>query len=91
MKLRKVAYTLAEAVMRFWHSAEELLNSEGDCLSLDPEGIQQELDGSRQNGSNEVSEGKTRDSVIKVVINVSAASANFKIGLTNLFFKLRCI
>ncbi|XP_030454694.1 chromatin modification-related protein EAF1 B [Syzygium oleosum] len=65
MKLRKVAYTLAEAVMHFWHSAEELLNNEGECLSLDLGGIQQELDCSRQNGGNEVSEGKTGDSVVK--------------------------
>lgn len=91
MKLRKVAYTLAEAVMHFWHSAEELLNNEGECLSLDLGGIQQELDCSRQNGSNEVSEGKTGDSVVKVVIYFSAAPANFKICLTTLFFQLRCI
>lgn len=75
MKLRKVAYTLAEAVMCFWHSAEELLNSEGDYSNLDLEGVRQELDCSRQNGGNEVSEGKTRDSVIKGSSNELASGS----------------
>ncbi|XP_043805665.1 chromatin modification-related protein EAF1 B isoform X3 [Manihot esculenta] len=33
-KLKKVAYTLAEAVMQFWHSAEMLLNKDGQSSSL---------------------------------------------------------
>ncbi|XVF32192.1 hypothetical protein REPUB_Repub17cG0060900 [Reevesia pubescens] len=55
-KLKKVALTLANAVMDFWHSAKVLLNSKE--ASLGPKNCGHDLVGSRVN---EISENKTAE------------------------------
>lgn len=53
-KLKKVALTLAKAVMQFWHSAEMLLDN--DDLSVGSKGSRQDL--VRSTYANEASENK---------------------------------
>ncbi|EOX93924.1 Helicase/SANT-associated, putative isoform 4 [Theobroma cacao] len=58
-KLKRVALTLANAVMEFWHSAEVLLNSKDS--SLGPKKCDHDLVRSRVIEANEVSENKTAE------------------------------
>ena len=65
-KLKKVALTLANAVMEFWHSAGVLLNSKD--ASLGPKNCGHCLVGSR---ANEVTENKTAglDMVLVILVD----------------------
>ncbi|GAV70699.1 HSA domain-containing protein/Myb_DNA-bind_6 domain-containing protein [Cephalotus follicularis] len=55
-KLKKVAYTLAKAVMQFWHSAEMLLNSDDSIVGV--KNCRHDLVESRRVDGNELLEGK---------------------------------
>lgn len=65
-KLKRVALTLANAVMEFWHSAEVLLNSKDS--SLGPKKCGHDLVRSRVIEANEVSENKTAELDMVLVI-----------------------
>ena len=75
-KLKKVALTLANAVMDFWHSAEVLLNSKD--ASLGPKNCGHDLVRSR---ANEITRNKTAELDMVLVILLEFYWSLFLINL----------